>query len=196
MQTVTIEVTTAKGKTQATLWGVTQERPYPDLHKIGSRLEWRGSPELFGACGQPPLGLGARYRVTMLRDGWEEKTATGLRTDYAGYVPYGNAEPVPGAITFRGRTLGEVTGEVELLLQGLRVVSWKVRGNEAPTASERALLDAQVSPALLAAIQAGVAELRAAVIAEVRADVEKQLCAARAALDRLSFEAEEAIAAL
>ena len=200
MQTVTISVQTAKGRTQDMVWGIYQQRPYPSIAaRGGDGAQWHGGDGIFSEYGRPPAGLADKYRAVLLREGYTPETATNTRNDYAGFAPYlaggGQSDPLPGALVYRGRSLGETEADIDTRPHGTGV--WfKVRTRETPTATEKALLNEQVAPALLEAIQQHAAALRTEAIDGIRASCESNIRDARARLDKLESEADTAIAAL
>ena len=164
-----ITVEPKKGASVRGKWGVWQARPHPDTEWHGGSLNWRNHDGLFPRFGKPGGDLAAVYNATLLREGYEADNAKHSRLDYAGYVPYLETDPLPGAITYRGRTLGEVTAEILLGSQwGGAQVTFRVRGGETPTENERAFLSAQVAPGLLSAVSVHAAEQRAEAIAGLR----------------------------
>ena len=192
MQTIKIEIETRKGEKRLTQWGVWQERPYPDITSHGGRLRWQNGGGAFGECGNPARGLENKYGAVLLRDGWTEETAKDNREDYAGFIPYQKTEAIPGAITYRGRNLGETQAEIDLrgTWQG---VSFRVRGFDRATGAEAAFLAEQIKPALLAFVEANRAELKAEAVEALRAGMAERLRDAESSLDALESEAEEAI---
>ena len=198
MKTATISITTRKGETKSTTWGIYQDRPYPDIEGGGGGLRWRNGGGLFGQYGHAAEGLGQKYSAVLLREGWTPESATGNRADYAGFMPYkyGDTLPaLPGSIVLRGRDMGETSAEIDTRPHGCGV--WfKVTGTCSPTSGERAFLDEQVKPGLLAAIEEHKAALKAEAVAGIVETVKDRIGRARAELCKMEEEAAAAIKAL
>lgn len=195
MKTTQTTITTAKSREQVTTWGIWQDRPYPSIDGGGYRARWSNCGGVFPEYGNPAKGLEAKFSAVLLREGYTPETATGNRNDYAGFVPCRETEAIPGAIMFRGRSLGEVSAEIDTRPHGCGVW-WKVRGGETPTETEKALLREQVEPVLVAAVDEHAAELRREAVEGIRETCKNAIAEARKALDTLEQEAQAAIAAL
>ena len=199
MLPVKITVQLTKSTAQVTLWGIWQARPYPRiLGYSGSILNWQDEGALFYSCGNPPKGLPESYGAALLRPDWTPDNATGNRQDFAGYVPYRETVATPGTIVYRGRDLGEIPNvSIDPRPAGIgHGAGFRVRGNDVPTPGERAFLTAQVAPALLLAVAAHRAELRAEAIAAVKDYIAEQLRETGARLVTLEQEAKSALATL
>lgn len=198
MITVNITITPRKGQTIETTWGIEQTRPYPTLTSHYCSLAWQNAEAIFpqyGASEQRP-SLGHTYRVALLRSDKPAPADLSSRAAYAGYKPYNDREANPGAFELRGASLGEISATVRA--DGVPYASWNVRGfsrNEVKP-GERDFLNAQVLPALLAAIDANREQLKREAIEALRAYVAQQLTEAREQLDKLEAEMMAGIAKL
>lgn len=193
MNTVTIRIETAKGKTQDTTWQVWQEHPFPSISG-GSHLKWENGGGIFPQYGHKAEGIGAKYKAVLLRAGFTPEDAQDNRNDYAGFRPYingKNGDPLPGTIILRGRDMGETSAEIDR-----DWVRFRVTGYDTPTEGEKKFLAAQVAPHLLAYIAAHKAELYAEAVEGVKATVTRNLTEARERLVELEQEARAAIAKL
>lgn len=186
MHTVKITITLRKGVTQETLWGFWQERPYPSIAAGGSvaYARWQNGFEL------PSV-----YGFAQLRPDYTAENSTGTRKDYAGFIPYGSDKAVPGAITWHGHYLGEITGRMDLRPHGA-VDGFTVRGGFLPTAWERDYLEEEIAPALCAAIERNAPGLYNEAVADIIDTVKKAIAEARAVIDAAEKEAREEIAKL
>ena len=194
MKTVKITVETKKGESKETTWGVWQNTPCPDIEGHSGRLQWRNGGGVFGEYGRPAAGLGASFSAVLLRDGYTEETAEGNRADYAGFVPYQKTEETPGAIVYRGRSLGETSAEIQP--GTFAEVLFRVRGYDRATGAEAAFLAAQVAPVLLAFAKDNARDLKADAITELCTRMAARVKETRESLDKCEAEACAAIAAL
>ena len=196
MKTVTINIQTAKDRTQETTWGIYQDRPYPSIAgRCGYGAQWQGGDGIFSEYGRPAAGLADKYSAVLLREGYTPETAVDNRNDYAGFTAYDEPTETPGVIVFRGRSLGETSADIDTRPYGTGV--WfKVRNRETPTATEKAMLAEQVAPALIEAIKEHAAELRAEAIAGIRSSIVEQVRDARTRLDALEADGLAAVDAL
>lgn len=197
MITVKIDITTKKGVTIQTTWGLWQGKPYPSFNH---RLDWENTGGLFKEYYEDKAkGLGREYHFALLRNDRTEWTGKD-RTDYAGFVPYLEETPNPGSFAYRGNDMGEITGSFDInpapfSLSGC--VDWSVRGwSGTATPSERDFLNNAVKPALIAAAEAHKDALKAEAIEALRAHVAENLADARASLDKAEKVMAAAIDAL
>jgi hypothetical protein len=129
-----------------------------------------------------------RYRCNLLRADYDPATAEGNRRDFAGFGYAG--EPIaPGALTLRGKDLGEVTIEAGRYVRDVAVSRITVRGHYAPTPAERAWIEAEVWPVLAGYIEASRAGLRAAMLAGLRERCAAEVARVRDMADRCEAEA-------
>jgi hypothetical protein len=196
-----ITISTKKGHSQLTRWHVSQSRPYPDLE----RLEWRNTAGLipnYNNQYKAPT-IGTEYRCFLLRSDFDPATATGNRSDFAGfesglsYDSNGNRVHLPenpGAIELRGKSLGEMCVTFgnnpewpEITVRGY--------GGTATTA-EREWMETAIIPALRAYIQANAATLKAEAVASLKADTESRISEARRKIDDAEKKMAEVIAKL
>lgn len=197
MKTLQIEVETKKDCKMLTTWGVWQVHPYPDIEGHSGTFKWRNGGGLFGQCGNPPTGLGNEYGAVLLREGWTPETALDNRKDHAGYKWFDYNEPMqvtPGAIVYRGKSLGETQAEMRSGRDGF--VSFRVRGFDTPTDSERNFLQEQVAPKLLDFVRDNAASLKAEVVQEIKARFASEISEARKCINELQDQANAAIARL
>ena len=199
MTTTTIQVTTKKGATQTTTWGIAQNRPYPSIEGHCGSLRWANfGGVLPGYCQQPATGLGEEYTCDLLRS---DRTEWDLRTreSNAGYVAYTSAgqrpaEPNPGSIVYRGVDLGEMS--VEIRLHAASYDNVRVRGFDHATPGELAFIREQIIPALKEAIVAKRSELKAEAVAALKAHVAEKLAETRERLDAMQAEMTKAVDSL
>lgn len=185
MITLKIDITTKKGHTVSTTWGVEQERVYPSLTQAHS-LRWQGDEAICGTYCTPPTGLPESYRFNLLRsDVVPDSEALNSRANYAGY------EGNPGTFELRGVSLGEMSGT--FTSNPWPRFSLRVRGFEHPTGGERSFLEAAIAPALRAAVEANKAQLKAEAVAAVRLHVSTTCSDMRARLDKLERDMMKAI---
>lgn len=200
MHIAKIEISTKKGHSQLTRWHVAQSRPYPDME----RGEWRNAGGLLPRYGsKEPANIGTEYRCFLLRSDFAPETATGNRTDFAGFSPglvydgHGNRvmQPEnPGCIEIRGKSLGEMC-----ITFGSNP-DWpdiQVRGYGNPaTSAERDWIRENIIPGLRAFIADNVQALKAEAVEALKSDVAKRLAGWRSDLDRMEKQMNEAIASL
>lgn len=185
MTTTTIQVTTKKGATQTTTWGIVQNRPYPSIEGRCGSLRWANfGGVLPGYCQQPATGLGEEYTCDLLRS---DRTEWDLRTRES------NAEPNPGSIVYRGVDLGEMSVEIRLHAAYDNV---RVRGFDHATPGELAFIREQIIPALKDAIVAKRGVLKAEAIAALKAHVAEKLAETRERLDAMQAEMTKAVDSL
>jgi hypothetical protein len=109
-------------------------------------------------------------------------------------------EPAPGAFELRGVSLGEITGDITpgWVAGGKRglFISWKVRGFEHGTPSEREFLNSHVAPAVLSAIAENADTLKREAVESLRKSVMDLLARARVRLAEMEKKMTAAINAL
>lgn len=183
-----IDITTKKGTTVTTTWGIQQARIYPDLECHGTRIKWRNTGGLFPKYpATKAVGLPAEYYAYLLRDDIPTPTHN-IRMDFAGYD--GN----PGTFALRGVDLGEVSALIKESPWSSCV--WEVRGRNSPTTGERDFLNLHVLPHLKAAILREAKALKAEAVDALAASVMERLKKARTSLDDCSTQMITAIRAL
>ena len=183
-----IDITTKKGTTVTTAWGIRQSRIYPDLECHGTRIKWRNTGGLFPQYpATKAVGLPNEYNAYLLRDDIPTPTHNN-RMDFAGYD--GN----PGTFALRGVDLGEVSATIKESPWPSCV--WTVRGSNSPTTGERDFLNLHVLPHLKAAILRGAKALKAEAVDATAASVVERLKEARTSLDDCSKQMIAAIRAL
>lgn len=197
MQTVKIDITPKKGVTIPTTWAIKQAHPHPDITTNGCALKWRNAGGLFPVYPRPADGLGQEYYITLLRSdltAWDLST----RLSHAGYCAAGgygkpNLPPNPGSFALRGSDLGEITATATMGGHLGAYFTWKVRDCNSPSDGERAFLNDNVRPAILAHIEAHAAELKAEAVAELRKLTAERVTEARKQLDVIAVEMNKAI---
>ena len=183
-----IDITTKKGTTVTTTWGIQQARIYPDLECHGTRIKWRNTGGLFPKYpATNAVGLPAEYYAYLLRDDIAVPTHNN-RKDFAGYD--GN----PGSFALRGVDMGEICATIKEA--PWQSCSWEVRGSDHPTAGERAFLDEHVLPHLKAAILREAKTLKAEAVDAIAASVVQRLKEAQASLDECEKQMIAAVRAL
>lgn len=183
-----IDITTKKGTTVTTTWGIQQERIYPDLECHGARISWRNTGGLFPQYpATKAVGLPATYNAYLLRDDIPTPTHNN-RKDFAGYD--GN----PGTFALRGVDMGEVSAEINE--SPWPSCTFRVRGSARPTAGERDFLAEHVLPHLKAAILREAKTLKAEAVDALAASVVQRLKEAQASLDECSKQMLAAVRAL
>lgn len=183
-----IDITTKKGTTVTTTWGIRQARIYPDLECHGTRIEWRNTGGLFPQYpATKAVGLPAEYYAYLLRNDIPTP-AYNNRMDFAGF--YGN----PGTFALRGVNLGEVSATIRESPWPSCV--WRVRGSNSPTTGERDFLNEHVLPHLKEAILREAKALKAEAVDAIAASVAERLKNARTSLDACSKQMIAAIRAL
>lgn len=199
----TITVSTKKEHAQTTRWLITQSRPYPCITASGSALVWHNSGDLFPSYrnNHAPTRLPSEYVCHLLREDITPDKMDGSRRDHAGYNPgpiYQDGARLanpdnPGAVVLRGHSLGEMS----ITFSGNP--DWtdiKVRGFDTPTPAERAWIKDNIVPALRAYIESNAASLRAAAVSALKEDMAARIAAARAQVDQLETQANDALALL
>ena len=199
----TVTVSTKKDHQQTTRWLITQSRPYPCITASGSALVWHNSGGLFPSYrnNHAPTRLPAEYTCHLLREDIDPAKMDNSRLDHAGFNPgytYQDGQRVPqpdnpGAIVLRGHSLGELS----IAFRGNP--DWpdiKVRGFDPPTPAERSWIKENIVPALRAHIENASISLRAAAVASLKKDMAARIDAARAQLDQLEKQANDALALL
>ena len=186
-----IIVETKKGTKQETTWKITQAHPHPDIE----RGSWRNGDGFFptwrGGMSNGSMvadGIGLKFYCALLRS--DLVNEEGNRADHAGYTPYDYSKTLPtnpGAITYRGRDLGEMEFKIDMNSQYIDMAG--------RTDGEREFITAQIVPALRAAIEAHKAELRAAALAEMEKGLADRIAKMRDDADKLEKEAAEAMKA-
>lgn len=185
MKTLTL---TLPKQAALTLWGISQERPYPDIADL--RNGWRNSGGIFRSYSSPATGLSRNYRAVLLRPDLEPSKATGTRRDHAGYD--GN----PGTLTLRGRDLGEILIDIELRGPARHLPVYariRVRGFEDPTPGENAWIQAEIIPALVAFIGEHEADLKAEAVAGTLEYMRGQIARVRETIAELEAQIETAV---
>jgi len=183
-----IDITTKKGTTVTTTWGIQQARIYPDLECRGARIEWRNADGLFPQYpATKAVGLPNEYNVYLLRDDIAVPTHNN-RKDFAGYD--GN----PGSFALRGVDMGEVSATIKV--SPWASCLWAVRGGNSPTTGERDFLNLHVLPHLKAAILREAKALKAEAVDAIAASVVERLKEARTSLNDCSKQMIAAVRAL
>lgn len=183
-----IDITTKKGTTVTTTWGIQQARIYPDLECHGTRISWRNTGGLFPQYPATKAdGLPAEYYAYLLRDDIQTPTHNN-RNDFAGYD--GN----PGTFALRGVDLGEVNATIKV--SPWASCLWEVRGSDRPTTGERDFLNLHVLPHLNAAILREAKTLKAEAVDAIAASVVQRLKEAQASLDECEKQMIAAVRAL
>lgn len=179
-----ITISPKKGETQVTRWLVTQSRPYPDLDQWN---RWRNDGGLFDKYNQPAQGLDEKYNVYLLRSDFdmEKMELAHSRLDHAGY------ENNPGGITFRGKPLGEITGEVKRYF-GEQDCYFMQSYATTISPSAKDFLKEQVAPGLIAFVQANRESLKEAASLATLEGMYKVIREARAAIDAAEKQIEAA----
>ncbi len=193
-----INVETKKGKVQLTRWLVVQEAPFPDVEGHGGYLRWRNCEGLkpqYGSSEKP--GIGKSYRCNLLRSDLDAGTLGEdcNRTAFAGYEDYYTKAVNPGAITYRGRDLGEMEIKVELR-DGLPGGSWfkiSVHGYGVASDGEREWIKRAICETLEGYIRHDAESLRRDAFERVRASVAERIAKTRESLAELEVEAKAMI---
>jgi len=183
-----ITVETKKGAKQELLFDIRQQRPYPSIEK-GGCYRWRNGDGVFREYGNAPRGLSREYSAHLLRSDYTEENAAGNLKDFAGY------EGAPGTVTLRGVDLGEMT--IAINANGEKpYVSAKVRGFNSPTPGERAWIEANIAPALVAFVEEHKAGLYLMAVGGVEQALQEGIAEGHKELAKLEVEAKAAITAL
>lgn len=187
----TIHTVTVKKSEVVTLaWLIRQDIPYPDIEGHGS-LSWRNAGTLQSHYGTPASPLPKRYRAYLLPTVESDAPTRFNRTQLAGY----DSNPAP--LTLRGASLGEISAEITpwpLHMGGGSHVSYQVRGFSDPTPGERAWLDANITPHLVATVEAQAEPLHAEAVNLIHENLKERIDKAKLDLARLETEAAAMLA--
>lgn len=183
MKFFTTEIKPAKNQTQEVTFLVEQFGAYPDINGYSGNFRWRNGNGIFPEYGRPPEGIRENYKAYLIRSDLKPKDfpKEWNRTHLAGY------EGNPGAITFRGKSLGE------MFLEVTNYVEIKVRGNDRPTETERSFIGTEIALGLKAFIEANKKALRADAIKAIEERLKEEISDMKKALYRLDEEAKAAI---
>ena len=169
-----------RGDSQPLAFSIYQHRPFPSITGYGGRLQWTNLDTLSPNQYQNQTGphLPTTFTLHQLRS--DLLNVCGDRRDHAGYN--GN----PGAIVYRGQSLGELSATVQLA-GAWEHVRWNVTG-----AAAKWLADS-LDQWLIDTIKAQLPQLQAEAIAGVRASMYEQVQAIRDSIERLESEASAII---
>jgi hypothetical protein len=197
MKTLQIEVETKKNCKMLTTWGVWQLHPYPDIAGYSGSFKWRNGEGLFDQGNNPSTGLERAYKAVLLREGWTPETAKDSRMDYAGFEWDDCGllkQTMPGAIIFRGKSLGETSAEIRP--DQRNSAFFRVHGFDCAVGLEDAFLQEQIAPSLLTFVRNNAGALRAEAIEKIHAHFALKILDARKSIDDLEHEADLALTKL
>lgn len=195
MKTVTFEITTKKDTTQKVCFLVEQSHPFPTIVKNGTSMQWGNFEAIFPVFQRPAQGLANSFTCYLLRSDVDPSAIPDEynRGHFAGYVPYqskGN-DIAPGAINYRGKSLGEMRIGLENNLGDYPMI--RVRESDNPSPSEREFIMEQIIPKLVDFIHANKAQLHADAKAKTLQRMRAQISAARTEIAALESKIAEAV---
>ena len=194
MKITEFDISTKRGETQKTRWLVTQSIPYPDITGECGRLKWRNGGGLFPSYGNKATGLAPHYICYLLTpDAAIPPDGNYNRTHFAGFQNYDTKAINPGALVYRGKSLGELSITFE------NNPDWPtIRTNctEHPSSGERAMLYELVIPKLKAFIAENKAAFYIDAVNRVHEQFKKKLTEAQEQLTALEREASDVITML
>lgn len=182
---VNVTISPKKGESVKLRFLVEQSHPFPRINAEAGSLKWDNTEGLLGKYGSPPSGLGEKYNAYLLAPGDVPESYN--RTNFAGYShrpgPYGSLEVVnAGSFALRGKSLGEMSVRFE---GNPTYPDIKVRGHDAPSASEREFIRDFITPTITAFIRENKAELRADALEKIKIRLALEVKEKRAELDKL-----------
>ena len=197
--------TTKTAAPQPVAFIILQDADFPYIDGHMPHMSWRNGPTFPTPYPPQPPTVAQIFKAYQLRADLEPEDlpADWNRNHLAGYTPYKSAhamteqKPNPGAIIYRGQTLGELSVEIQHPAHLTGPAIWsKVRDFTNPTPGESAFIKEQIAPALLAFIAANRPSLHAEAVETTAAHVAKLLKDTRERLDELETKAAQALAAL